>query len=198
LYFCCLLCFLICRAKATIRGDDSNTTALESDPSLSKDGLNLKEELAEKAHGGEADLAHEDEPTHDNVPPSPARAASPIMTENLTSKLPLRAAQDEVTITGEVVKAPETLNVLAKVIGKKESPMAEKGKAKLELPPLESLDVGSLHQAFLTWLFESRETEAVMVGTLKRKCEVYSLVSLLFYIFVCSPQVLRIANNDNT
>lgn len=108
--------------------------------------------------------------------------------ENLTSEPPRKATQDEITITGEVLKAPETWNTLAKINSKKESPVAEKGKAKLELPSLESLDVGSLHQAFLTWLSESRETEATMVGILKRKYEVYSFASSFFICLYIAPK----------
>lgn len=60
-------------------------------------------------------------------------------------------------VIGEKHNVPEASNVLAKIIVMDESPLKEKGETKIEFPPLENLDVRSLHQAYLTRLSESLE-----------------------------------------
>lgn len=78
----------------------------------------------------------------------------------------------EVTNTGEGLGAPDTSGTLAKIPAKDGPVPLNKGKAKLEFPNLECMNVEELHQGFLTRLSKSRDSEISMINMLKKKYEV--------------------------
>lgn len=101
--------------------------------------------------------------------PSPTKAAQDVLLEK---------NNDEVTITGGAYQPPEVSNVLTKTKAKAkaETPLFEKGKDKLELPSYEEFSAEELHAGYLSCLSTSRDLEASLVNTLKRKYEVCPII----------------------
>lgn len=111
----------------------------------------------------------QDEPVENTQPPSATHATSPRReTEDMDQPM----TNPEVTNTGEGQGAPNTSGTLAKIPAKDGPVPLNKGKAKLEFPNLECMNVEELHQGFLTQLSESRDSEISMINMLKKKYEV--------------------------
>ena len=103
---------------------------------------------------GKDEPVDEDESTHQNDLASPAYVFTPIREnpeDNPADIEPVTKTQDYVVVTGEHQgPALETSTTLAKMITKNELPSKEKGKVSLQFQSFEDLDVGSLHQGYLT------------------------------------------------
>lgn len=143
-------------------------------------------------------MVTQDEPAVQNSPPpqdtaSPARAPSPVIqerenpAEEQPEEPPVSPAQDDVVVTGEQQTTPEASTALAKIPAKPEPASKDKGKTVLNFSTFEDQDASTLHQAVLTRLSESRDTEIAMITSLKQKYEVICIL-LFCTIYICSPQ----------
>ena len=93
-------------------------------------------------------------------------------------------AQDDVVVTGEQQATPEASTALTKIPAKPEPASKDKGKTAPNFSSFEDQDASTLHQAMLTRLFESQDTEIAMITSLKRKYEVICIFCFVPYIYV--------------
>ena len=126
----------------------------------------------------EATLGAQDEQAVPNSPPaqdpiSPARPPSPVIQENENpaeerpQEPPVAPAQEDAVVTGERQTPLGASTTLAKIPAKPEPATKDKGKTALNFSSFEDQDTNTLHQAVLTRLSESRDTEIAMITSLK-------------------------------
>ena len=161
---------LFCSAKAVKK----KTTVRSFDPILGTG--ELSQEVATDNPVIPDKPAIQDAPPHQDSAISPAHTSPPLADqerENIIEEQPTDLAQDEIAITGKNQNPPpEASTALTKIPTKVESPRKDKGKAVLHYHSFEDQDISFLHQAVLTRLSESRDTEIAMVTSLKRKYDV--------------------------
>ena len=113
---------------------------------------------------------------------SPILASSPIKATEATP--PHEKNDEDIAIIGASDKTPELYNILTKHTPKDETPLLEKGKAKLELPNYEEFSTEELHVGYLSHLSTSREMEADLVSMIKRKYKVWINLTSLSIIYM--------------